>query len=111
MKNESPLLAGMEPGVVSKSKTKPDKTQKGDLYLWGVGDSLPILDDHSLTKHRILREYLERYVAILTKNRSIPQLNLSLVDGFAGGGAYQHQKTNERLPGSPVLMLLSLIHI
>ena len=105
MKNESPLLAGMESIVNSKPVTTNEKTKKGDLYLWGVGDSLPTLDDHSLTKHRILREYLERYVAILTKNRSIPQLNLSLVDGFAGGGAYLHQKTNERLPGSPVLML------
>jgi three-Cys-motif partner protein len=95
----------MESVVNSKPTTKNDKSQKGDLYLWGVGDSLPTLDDHSLTKHRILREYLERYVAILTKNRGIPQLNLSLVDGFAGGGAYLHHKTNERLPGSPVLML------
>ena len=105
MKNKDPLLPGMQSIVDSKPKPKKEKTQKGDLYLWGVGDALPLLDDHSLTKHRILREYLERYVAILTKNRGIPQLNLSLVDGFAGGGAYMHHKTKERMPGSPVLML------
>ena len=105
MENKGPLLPSMKSAVDSKPTPKRGKTKKGDLYLWGVGDSLPLLDDHSLTKHRILREYLERYVAILTKNRGIPQLNLSLVDGFAGGGAYLHHKTHERLPGSPVLML------
>ncbi len=104
MANESPLLHGMQEFVNAKpAQTK--KNNKGDLYQWRIGKEPPVLGAHSLAKHRVLQEYIEKYVAILTANRRVEQLTLSLVDGFSGGGTYLHPETRERIPGSPILML------
>jgi three-Cys-motif partner protein len=37
---------------------------------------------------------------IVCQSRKIPQYNITLVDGFAGGGVYQSNK-----PGSPLVMI------
>jgi len=99
--SEPRILPGMESFVAAKPKPKRNKSQ----YLWIPGDDPPELGEHSLAKHRILRQYLETYVAILTSNRVVEKLNLSLVDGFSVGGAYRCPLTGEKIAGSPVLML------
>ena len=98
------MLPGMEPFVAAKPvKMKAKKNKSQDL--WIPGDDPPELGEHSLAKHRILRQYLETYVAILTSNRALEKLNISLVDGFSGGGAYRCPLTGDKIAGSPLLML------
>ena len=74
-------------------------------YEWIPGDEPPVLGAHSVAKHEVLRAYLEKYVGIVAARRVQDQLKLTLVDGFCGGGCYRHWQTNERLPGSPLIML------
>ena len=73
-------------------------------YDWSRGPAE--LAPHSLAKHTILREYIERYIQILTRNGTLPNLRVSLIDGFAGGGEYvirgQGGKIHE---GSPLILI------
>lgn len=105
--NIAQILPGLEAVVATKpGKQKSKKCQS--QYLWIPGDEPPELGEHSLAKHRILQSYLETYVAILATNPVVEKLNLSLVDGFSGGGAYRHPLTGEKISGSPLLMLESM---
>lgn len=72
---------------------------------WEIGKPPPIIRPHSLAKHRVLRQYLERYVSVLTRNVRQDQFRLTLVDGFSGGGHYLDSRTKEERPGSPLIML------
>jgi len=74
-------------------------------HRWKVGTDPPLIRPHSLAKHRVLREYLERYVSVLTVNPRQDKFRLTLVDGFAGGGRYLDSSTKEIRPGSPLIML------
>jgi three-Cys-motif partner protein len=74
-------------------------------YEWDFSEP-PSIGPHSLAKHRILREYVEEYVRVLTSNPRIDRLVLSLVDGFAGGGLYvDHATPTVVHPGSPQILL------
>lgn len=73
-------------------------------YGWEKGN-VPIIGEHSLAKHRILREYVQKYIEILTRNPRIERLNLTLVDGFAGGGIYQRSGKSEIHFGSPAILI------
>jgi hypothetical protein len=77
--------------LVRKKQTKP---KKDTHYIWISGEEPPILGQHSIAKHRILKEYLEKYIKILTVNLAQERLKLTLVDGFAGGGVYRHPQTS-----------------
>lgn len=73
-------------------------------YEWPKpGGTPPTLDEHSAAKHDVIRTYVGRYIDILTANLRQDHLNLSLVDGFAGGGRYLHQ--GRPAPGSPLILL------
>ncbi|MDB5392403.1 MAG: hypothetical protein JWM11_8049, partial [Planctomycetaceae bacterium] len=76
-----------------------------DKYLWRLGKSPPELDQHSKTKHDVLRSYLEQYVETLTVNPRREKLTLTLVDGFSGGGNYLDKLTGKVCFGSPLIML------
>ena len=67
-------------------------------YGWGTGD-VPKIAPHSLAKHRILREYVQRYIHVLTAAPGMDLFRISLVDGFAGGGEYQNGQTGLICPG------------
>lgn len=97
-------LPGIERPPIEKKSRKRKKTR----YDWVLGEEPPLLGRHSLAKHKVLQAYLEKYVRVLTVNRAQEQLKLTLVDGFAGGGAYRHPDTGERLAGSPVIMLQAM---
>lgn len=73
-------------------------------YVWSVTDP-PSISPHTLAKHRILREYVQSYIRILTANPRTDRLLLNLVDGFAGGGTYVDPRTRLAHPGSPVILL------
>jgi hypothetical protein len=62
----------------------------GDKYAWSVGSPPPPLDPHSAAKHELVRSYVSRYVDILTSDPRHDVLNVTLVDGFAGGEEYSY---------------------
>lgn len=75
-----------------------------DKYHWRVGNPPPALDRHSETKHRIVEDYVRRYILTLMSQATIPALQLTLVDGFCGGGSYL-KESGELADGSPILMM------
>ena len=79
--------------------------KKNNKYTWAIGQPLPFLDEHSQAKHRIISEYIQRYVEVYMSNTSIERLRLSIVDGFSGGGRYKDALTNETVDGSPFVIL------
>ena len=73
-------------------------------YNWEDGP--PLLENHSRCKHEIIRDYLIQYIDVLaTSLLRYPDktLNLTIVDGFAGGGKYLYQ--NKEVDGSPLVIL------
>lgn len=71
-------------------------------YRWIEG---AILGEHSKKKHQVLRRYLVEYLQI--RCCSFPaqsRFRLAIIDGFAGGGAYQGGE-----PGSPLIFLELLL--
>jgi three-Cys-motif partner protein len=73
-------------------------------YDWSQGPAE--LAPHSLAKHTILREYVERYISILTKGGTLPNLRVTLIDGFAGGGEYVVKGEGSKIhPGSPIILI------
>lgn len=60
-------------------------------------------EPHTLAKHKILREYLKRWLPILSnQSRRLGIVNdrLLYVDGFAGAGEY-----SDNIPGSPLVAI------
>jgi three-Cys-motif partner protein len=79
-----------------------------ESHLWKLGEPPPTIRAHSLVKHRVLEEYVKRYVATVTRDLRIDRLTLTIVDGFAGGNIYSYCKDNnaiENRPGSPSIIL------
>ncbi|MFT0140865.1 three-Cys-motif partner protein TcmP [Alcanivoracaceae bacterium MT1] len=74
-------------------------------YQWTLGGNLPDLDEHSQAKHRIIAEYIQRYVEVYMSNTSIERFPLSIVDGFCGGGKYRSVLSNEEVDGSPFVIM------
>ncbi|WP_424947090.1 three-Cys-motif partner protein TcmP [Candidatus Spongiihabitans sp.] len=73
-------------------------------YDWKNGP--PILENHSRCKHDIIREYLIQYMCVVTKGSlryRNKEFNLTIVDGFAGGGKYLYE--NREVDGSPLILL------
>lgn len=74
-------------------------------YQWkDKGDAAPI-EQHSIAKHEVLSTYLREYLQTLVTSPYQEELRVTLVDGFAGGGAYQDPATHTRVLGSPFVFL------
>jgi len=73
-------------------------------YYWKIGSPPPVLDQHSQVKHAIIEEYIRRYVLTLMANARIPELTLSIIDGFSGGGCYLTEEGG-LVDGSPLLIM------
>lgn len=73
-------------------------------YEWSTIDNPPPIDPHSLAKHRVLEEYLRRYIRKLTLNPATRKLRLHIIDGFAGGAIYRRADNNEIHFGSPIII-------
>jgi three-Cys-motif partner protein len=54
-------------------------------YSWKEG---AILLDHTRRKHKVLREYIARYLAVRCQFPAQTRFRLAVVEGFAGGGRY-----------------------
>lgn len=77
-------------------------------YKWGVDIALPPLGEHSKAKHNVYREYLKRYLRELTKSGRISRLQINIVDGFSGGGAYSPEHGPGPYFGSPIILIETL---
>lgn len=69
-------------------------------YSWNDGVEL---EEHTRRKHKILREYLARYLAVRCALPQQTKFRLAIVEGFAGGGRYRCGS-----PGSPLIFLEEL---
>lgn len=54
-------------------------------YAWEAGATL---EDHTKRKHKILREYFARYLAVRCQRPQQTRFRLAIIEGFAGGGRY-----------------------
>ncbi|MGE7370316.1 three-Cys-motif partner protein TcmP [Neorhizobium sp. NPDC001467] len=61
------------------------------------------LEDHTKQKHKILREYFDRYLWVRCRLPQQSKFRVAIVDGFAGGGRYE-----DGSPGSPLIFLEAL---
>jgi len=72
-------------------------------YDWRIGEPPPLLGEHSVAKHEIFEQYLGIYIERLTRTPSQTMLNLTVVDGFCGGGIYRRGQGEAE--GSPLQLL------
>ncbi len=75
-------------------------------YEWKIGEALPVLGEHSVAKHDIFEQYVGVYIERLTRTFSQTMLNLTIVDGFSGGGRYRLGSTE--VDGSPLRLLTAV---
>lgn len=75
-------------------------------YNWSNGPAE--IQQHSVTKLEVLRNYLQEYFMTLASSRGREEFKLTIVDGFAGGGLYYHKDTQEEIHGSPLVCLESV---
>ena len=83
-------------------------SKKPKNHAWSADAAPPIIRPHSQAKHRVIRNYLERYVSVLTARPQQDHFRLTLVDGFAGGGIYLDSRSKEEHFGSPMIMLQAM---
>lgn len=70
-------------------------------YPWKDGAKLL---EHTKHKHKILREYFARYLAVRCQLPQQSKFRLAVVEGFAGGGRYACGN-----PGSPIIFIEELL--
>jgi three-Cys-motif partner protein len=75
-------------------------------YEWKLGEPLPVLGEHSVAKHDIFEQYVRIYIERLTRTFSQTMLNLTIVDGFSGGGRYR--LGTAEVDGSPLRLLTAV---
>lgn len=76
-------------------------------YEWSWGAPLPELLRHSEVKHSLLRDYLVDYFLTLVSSPRQDKIQLTVIDGFCGGGRYISESGVE-MPGSPVVILKAI---
>lgn len=72
-------------------------------FIWGPDGRLPHIEDHTKRKLEVLKSYLDIYFDTVVRNPAQDRLNITLVDGFSGGGAYADGA--ETRSGSPFVLL------
>lgn len=75
-------------------------------FLWAVNNPLPSIENHSDRKLRVIEEYLKIYFETVVRNPRMDNLNITLVDGFCGGGLYRDGGGTRF--GSPMVILKEL---
>ncbi len=69
-------------------------------YPWLTGATL---EEHSRRKHKVVGEYVARYLTVRCQLPQQSRFRLAIVDGFAGGGRYKCGS-----PGSPLIFINEL---
>ncbi|WP_395370646.1 three-Cys-motif partner protein TcmP [Komagataeibacter diospyri] len=75
-------------------------------FIWESNGILPNIEEHTKRKLDVLKNYLDVYFETVVRNPALDQLNITLVDGFSGGGAYIDGA--ETRPGSLLVLLKSI---
>lgn len=76
-------------------------------YEWELGGTPPEILRHSQVKHDLLRDYLVDYFLTLVTAPGQERVQLTIVDGFCGGGLYRDVAGRE-VPGSPIVILQAI---
>lgn len=61
---------------------------------------------HTEMKHRLVRRYLQAWLPILSKWHG----RIAIIDGFAGPGEYLSKQSSQREPGSPLIILETILN-
>ena len=77
------------------------------VFEWTLGTPSPILQSHSVAKLKLIEHYLKQYFDTVTANPKIDKLQISLIDGFCGGGIFKDPK-GKIMYGTPMIMLQSV---
>jgi three-Cys-motif partner protein len=75
-------------------------------FKWGLGSAPPKLKSHSAAKLRLIKRYLDSYFDTVLRNPVIERLQITLVDGFCGGGTFDDNGIV--VDGTPFLLLNSV---
>lgn len=73
---------------------------------WTVDGLMLDIDHHTRTKHLLLESYLQDWVETLTGNCKIGTGQVTLIDGFCGGGIYRDG--DSFWEGSPIRMIRAI---
>lgn len=72
-------------------------------FEWTPDGKLPKIEEHSIKKLSVLKNYLDDYFDTVVPDPRTDRLNITLVDGFCGGGLYDNE--DEQIFGSPLVLL------
>lgn len=75
-------------------------------FSWSPGHQPPLVEAHSDRKLSVIEEYLRVYFDTVVRDPRMDNLNITLVDGFCGGGMYRGHSGLR--PGSPMVILDSV---
>lgn len=78
-------------------------------YDWSDLQNPPTIDPHSIAKHNIINQYIERYLEVKCSKIFIDEFRVTIVDGFSGGGYYRDPEISSNiLHGSPVHLIRTI---
>lgn len=77
-------------------------------FSWSVGHPLPKIEQHSDRKLQVIEEYLRVYFDTVVRDPRMDNLNITLIDGFCGGGLYD--RSGETRLGSPMVILNAIFN-
>ena len=72
-------------------------------FVWVPGSPPPEIEEHSLAKLSVFRNYLSSYIDCLCSGFLREEFKLDLVDGFSGGGLFLNE--GKEVSGTPLIML------
>lgn len=72
-------------------------------FTWRPDGTLPNIHAHTKCKLDVIKQYLDVYFDTVSQSPRMDTLNITLVDGFCGGGAYKDG--NGSVWGSPLVMI------
>jgi three-Cys-motif partner protein len=78
---------------------------QNNTYWNADGSYPPKIETHTKVKHRVLEEYIQKWIETLLGHGRFGVLNYTIVDGYAGGGVYKDGK--DAWLGSPLRILQS----
>jgi three-Cys-motif partner protein len=81
--------------------------KKKNGFEWQIGSAPPPLQAHSAAKLKLIEYYLARYFETVVPDPRSDRLQISLVDGFCGGGAFLGSDGYIK-PGSSLVMLKAI---
>lgn len=72
-------------------------------FVWTPGGPPPAIEEHSLAKLAVLRNYISDYIDRLCEGSRRDVFKFDLVDGFSGGGLFVN--AGQQVAGTPLIML------